>query len=513
MLRSDDYGVDDAERFTEARRLIAESAAAGIVLSAKQDELICGPRSVEKSEGLLSRLAVRKNDVLAELSRPRFTKTARACDSVRVPAYMIPWWSETKVNHVLANVTHVAWRVRGNECANRFRSALDAAVMRHELLTARVVVRDESLYLKFAEGWTIITAAAVGIESEQLRAVEAIVWAPFEDGSVFRPFVLTVSENEVLCGFVLHHFAADFHACQVLARELYVELVSGQKMLPGRAARPFQCSDYLRGMADFEAGPAVRYRLQFWRHSMRAAPPICLPNGAEIDTNTITALRSAEFGVSVALRSGLVATARSCAATLAQILMAAKFMALSKTLAQSDVVVIALVSGRDDPALLQLVGNTADCVPLRLRLRPQVRFADLLAELQTAYALACRYRLKWEMLWETFEEIGASTLAPTFNFVSGIRVQSAQRDVLTEVNRTSLQLLPVRKPPERGSASRYLSHEMNLFDTGLLIRGHVKYAPARYHNRTIESFIECFTTCLGRIVTDPMRTVGDIMAN
>jgi hypothetical protein len=387
---------------------------------------------------------------------------------------------------------------------------IDACVARHRLLTGRIVADDGALYLKFAEAPAIVTCSVEhGTRSshgelvDQLRAIEHVVWAPFEGGAVFRPFLMRVSATEIICGFVLHHFVADFQACLILARELYDGLHAAGDDVTRASDQPLQYSDYVRAMTEWGAGAAVQYRLGYWREHMSGVLQVCLPDAMDVGSVSIGPLTTAKFRIHQALRGRLVDIAKSFEATLALVILAAKFVALQSTLRQSDLVVTTLVAGRDDMALLKFVGNTTDCVPIRLSVRPEVSFADFLEELQACYVLACRYRVPSGLLLETIKEVGGSTIAPTFNFVS-----------ITPVSSTSLSLDPISLeiPQEFGSAAWHPSHEMHLFDLGQYIEGNIKYMPLRYQSRKIEAFVDCFMTCLERIAQDPGNVLGSLAA-
>ena len=468
-------------RFAEARDLLRESAVAGIALKVVGGELRYATRNDALSSELRSRLQLLKGDLIAELSRPQFRIADRPADVVRLPKYTLSWWSELSINQLLANATHVAWRLRGDLCASRFRTALDTAVARHDLLTGRVVLSDGAPYLEFGDRSAVVTYS-LEEHKDQVRAIEHVVWAPFEGGAVFRPFLMQISSTEIICGFVLHHFVADFQACRILARELYDELHGTTDDVTRPSGQPLQYSDYIRGMAEWLAGAAVRYRLDYWREHMSGAPPVCLPDAMDAGSVSIGPLRTVNFRIYSTLRARLVDTAKSCEATLALVVLAAKFVALSSSLRQSDLVVTTLVSGRDDISLLKLVGNTTDCVPIRLSVRSEVSFADFLEDLQACYVLACRYRVQWGMILETIKEVGASTIAPTFNFISTVGFESGRGIAPTTPINLSLEPLSLAIPQEFGSAGWHTSHQMNLFDTGQYIEGHIKYMPLKHQS-------------------------------
>lgn len=504
--------------FTEARRLIAEAAAAGVALRVLGGEVSYSASGSEIPAGLRLRLQSLKDDLIAELSLPRFQAGEREADVLRLPhltGHTLGWYLETQVNNVAANITHIAWKIRGADAVSRFHAAVRGAVARHDVLEARVVLRDGVPHMKFATGYEIVRSEVhVDSGTSQVvarRLLAEVIWAPFEDGAVFRPFIIEMSADECLCGFVLSHFIVDLNACDILAQELYQGLRDVQSALARPQRCPLQYPDYIRGMVEWFAGPGVPYRLEYWRRQMSGAPAVCLPNAMDVSPTHAGRLGTVEFLVSPDLRSALAEAARSCGVTLARVVLAAKLIALAGILRQEDLVVVAIVSGRDDAALLRFVGNTADCVPLRVSVDPTRTLAELIEQLQAVYALACRYRVRWELLLEIFDAVGASAVAPTFNFIRA-GLTCPHRGERPAAPALAVERAPsVGQPAQLGNASQHTSHNMHLFDTGQCLRGHVKYMMARYGEEHISAFVSRFITCLRRVAINPREIIGNIM--
>jgi hypothetical protein len=151
-------------------------------------------------------------------------------------------------------------------------------------------------------------------------------------------------------------------------------------------------------------------------------------------------------------------------------------------------------------------------MPIRLSVRPDVSFADFLEELQACYGLACRYRVPGAIISRTIKEVGASTIAPTYNFVSAISEAASAISSNTSNTATSSspEQLSLAIPKEFGSSGWHESHETNLFDMGRYIEGHVKYMPLKYRSETIQHFVDSFMTCLERIAEDPRKAIGGL---
>jgi hypothetical protein len=511
-------GDSSSGRFAEVRCLIEDARHAGLPLLVVEDNLRCGGNIDAVAGGLKSRLSALRRDVIAELTRPGFISGQRSKDPVRLPDYWFGWWSEMKVDRLLPNITHVAWRLRGSLCADRFRHAVACITARHALLSARITDQNSLLQIEFREERTLIREPAAGRASgrdssaaPQARTMaEEIVWTPLRDGQVFRPFLVEISSTEVICGFVLHHLVADFYACHLVARELCSHLRAGSQRSDVEG-QWLAYSDYVRAMSRWENGAAGEYRLAYWMSHLQAVPEVRLPTEANVPPDSVTRFGTVEFVLDEELRSRLIEVADGSATTLAQVLLAAKFVTLAAYLQQPDLLITVIVSGRDDPALLRFIGNTADCLPIRLTVRQNQSFAGLLEQLRSTYALGCRYRIKWELVLKAFAAEATECIAPTFNFVSAGRAMPARRNDNDRRPGLCMDAIRLARPPEHGSAAWHKSHDMNLFDDGRRITGHIKYMPAKQSTTTVESFVQAFLKCLERIAGSGARRIPDLL--
>lgn len=429
--------------------------------------------------------------------------TVDSCGGVRLPDYFLTWWAELNVNPVTANLTYVAWRIGGPDGATRFRAAIHDAATRHEVLASRVVERDDSLYLEHSSEWALAELAAAGP-----TCLESVIWTPLARGAVFRPFVVERSATDTLCGFVAHHGVVDYYGSQILARQIRNRLL-GAPVDSSRAAPQYR--DYIRAMSDWMLGAEAERRLEYWRHSMQDAPETCLAKAAPIDPAATVPLQRIEFELSPALRDGLASAARACQSTLALTIMTVNHIALAAALDQLDVIATVLISGRDTPELLDLVGNTADCFPLRASVDPQALFPAFVRQIQQTFWLGCRQRVKWERVLGVMREVRASVVAPTFNFIIDPECAGQPQAVRGRKSDLSLERIFAGRPPEFGSAGFHPSHDTNLFDTGRMIYVEVKYTPARHESRTIETFADRLLRSLTAIAHDPFVSVAELM--
>jgi hypothetical protein len=347
------------------------------------------------------------------------------------------------------------------------------------------------------------------------RAIYSLVWTPFtDDAPVFRPFIIEISATDAVCGFVVHHRVTDHYGLQILAREMADDIRGGSSASVRNPGVQLQFADFLQGMDDWVNGPEAGRRLEYWRECMRDAPPSCLPNAMSVQGAAVGPFTYLEIDFPATLRAQLAGVARSCRSTLSLITMAAHHIALAAESAQPDIVANVIVSGRDVPALLDMVGYTADCVPLRAAVRPEATFASFVREMQQKFTLASRNRVKCELVEQAMKEVRASTVAPVFNFhAAGQTSHPASNEVARRDSGLTLESIQVAGAPECGSASFNMSHGLTLIDTGQFVLAHVRYLDMRHDRRTVECFIDRFSKCLTAVGHDPFARLEHVMAS
>ncbi|WP_214407993.1 non-ribosomal peptide synthetase, partial [Pseudonocardia lacus] len=203
-----------------------------------------------------------------------------------------------------------------------------------------------------------------------------------------RITVLRLSPDRAVLVVLLHHVAAD----EGSVGPLFTDLAAAYRArAAGREAAlpppPVPYRDYAvwqRAVVD-EAGEEFRAGLDFWRAALRDLPaemalPTSFPVPAERSGAGGYVLERLPEEVAVGLRR----LARASAATGFMVVHAALAALLARSGAGPDVVVGSPVSGRDDPALDELVGFFVNTLVLRADVSGDPTFRELLARVRAA---------------------------------------------------------------------------------------------------------------------------------
>jgi hypothetical protein len=492
---------------TQVRALIAEARRAGVVLWVEGSQLHYKEPAAGMAADLCAGLRSMKDDVMAELSRPVFKSRVEKTDLLQLPAYFEDFWHETASNLSLANATHTVVKITGEVTLERLQTAFKQVFFRHDLLRARVTFPEGFPCLLFdaeAEVPVKIVDFSEDNSSERPQRVKELVaqtiWNPFEGGSLFRACLIRASGSEYVFGFVLHHLIGDLLSCHILLKDFLARARRPKGLVDSSDTRPLQYADYLLGMSEWLSGPALKYRLAYWKEQMEAAPPTCFPADQEVGSESVAVLDSISFLVDEILRASIARVAAGSGVTLLAVVLAADFLAMASLLQRTDLVITPIVAGRDHPALFELVGMVVDCLPVRVSVLPEMTFADLLQQVHKTYLLACSYHVPWALLRKTLREIDASCVSPLINFIPSA-YGGGSRTSASSCN-TTIESITVEGPADSTSVD-WKSHELHLFDSGRFMRGKVKYMCSKYRKETIEAFIESFVSGLGAIAEDP----------
>lgn len=504
--------------YAGARETLNRARRAGIVLWAEGDGLRYRVPPGTAASGLECQLVANRDAIRAELDRPLYKHSVRQGDTLRYPEHWRDFWWETRANLSLANLTHATISITGGTRASTIAGALQTLAARHEVLRARVQFVDGLPSLEYQPAGplplTVETIHDFASESGARTAAECLqntIWAPLENGQVFRACILESDGAECIVAFVVDHFVGDFFSCGIVAREL-LELLRGPARSTGPARTlPLQYSDYHLGMNQWLKGRGAEYRLCYWRQHLAGVQPARLAVDSEVQSSAPTHLGTVELAVDEQLRAGMAQLAVAARVSVPIIALAANFAALAEVLGHEDIIVTLIGSGRDQPALMGMVGNTVNTFPVRVTVSAPMLLCDLLERVAETYALARDYQLPWALIQQELGSRGTQCAGPTFNYMQHRH---------TPVRGTSSSL-----PETAGRAGRFVveapvetstvgwkSHEVNIADYGDSLSIKIKYATSRYRRERIARFGQVLLRYLQAFVQEPRQPVADIRA-
>ena len=219
-------------------------------------------------------------------------------------------------------------------------------------------------------------AAAIGQERDQ----------PFDlaRGPVTRSRLLRIGDRDHLLLRSTHHIATDGWSEAVVNRELM--LLYGAFLAEQRsplAPLPLQYADFALWQRRTLDDTALATALTYWRTQLQG-----IPEQLELPTDRPRPLRptfeTGRHSVVVPSEQGkaLYACSRAHGTTLYMTLLAAFGVVLARHSGQDDLVVGTPIANRQDRQLEEVVGFFVNALAMRLRVRPDMPFQTLLADVR-----------------------------------------------------------------------------------------------------------------------------------
>ncbi len=495
---------------TAIRALIREAESSGVTLWMENGQLQFKAQG-QLSNELRAALRARKAELMGELSIPVYRKSASPPAVARFHECSKDFWEECKANTTLRHGTHAAVRLTGTIEPERIEVAFKRLSSRHDLLRSTVSESEDGLpILRLTDVPSPLDVLDLSGSSRVLidAAIERAIYAPFENDRIYRARLIKVSELECVLAVVIHHFVADAVSLSVFLRELLDELRNPTATPLATRERPLQYADYVLAKNEWLAGPGLQYRWSLWKEKMRGAQGVRFPPVEERRAATTSRLEILDLHVEEALRTKLARAALIARVPFPLAILAANFAALARTFQREDFFTVLLHLDRDEPVLFDMVGFTINCIPVRVTVSAQRSYKDLMTGVQDAFVFARDYQVPWNMLMHLLEEVGASCVAPLFNYLYAAQ---ETRSTPTSISRErggnfAIEPLSVRSPEQTNSVD-WKSYELHAFDNGISIQVTIKYMPSAYESVAVEKFAKTFLRCLEELAEDPQQPV------
>ena len=405
----------------------------------------------------------------------------------------------------------LAVRLSGKLVEEALARALDALVMRHELLRATfpevdgVPVQDVSpgLHLPLVSV-DLSTLSPQNGEAEAWRAVGEEARRPFDlaQGPLIRARLLRLGEQEHVLLLTVHHIVSDGWSIGVLFRELgelYEALVHARPAaLP---ELPIQYADYAVWQHERFAGALLESELAYWRTQLAgAAPALELPS--DRPRPPIQRYRGAKqsFLLPLSVSEKLRRLGHREGATLFMTLLAGFKALLARYTGQEDVVVGSPIAGRSRAETEGLVGCFVNTLVLRTDLSGDPTFRQLLGRVrETALGAYAHQELPFERLVEELQPERDLSRNPIFQVM--FAVQNTLR-VPLDLPALSVSRLPVKRGTSKFDLAMVVRE-----DAGAL-RGVVTYSTDLFDAATMERLVGHYTELLTAVALDPAQPLS-----
>ncbi len=398
-----------------------------------------------------------------------------------------------------------AMRIRGPLDVERLRAALDALVVRHDVLRTRFVERagapvSVTMPAQSAslERLTLAATDATERDVELADTLRNAASRPFDLGAdqLLRATLIDINEDEHALLLVWHHIASDAASGDILMREL-AALYAGLPL----PELPLRYADFATWQRERLTDARRDALLAYWRPQLaQATPRLALPvSGTPGRAPSFEGARRS-YLLPRELADAVASLAQAQHTTPFITLLAAFATLLQRYAGASDIVVGTVLSGRDRPELENLVGYFANVLPLRTSFAGDPTFINVLERVRDSYFDASEHAdVPFETLMlEARGPQGSGFALPVmFTTLAGERTTPPLADL-------SLEAIAI----DRKVSKFQLTFAAGLDGAGLRLA--LEYRTDLFDDATIARLCGHFRTLLEAIVADPTARIATL---
>ena len=403
----------------------------------------------------------------------------------------------------------ICWTIplRGSLDRGALEHAIEEVVNRHEALKGTFRLSDGDVWVTVPAHVRVPLCVENVCGPDDVRRIaadEARTPIDLANGPLVRARLLCSSPLEHTLLLTLHHISFDGSSRAIFARELqtlYDAIRTGALLPP---APTLQYSDYARWQQRSLQGKRYQRLLGYWKKQLADLPEaLTLP--ADRPRPAIESLRGGRkaFTLPSSLREDLSDLAKERRSSLFMVTLAAFQILLAKYSGQDDIVTGVPVAGRDRPELEGVIGLFANELALRLKLRCDATFLEVLAQVRETALDAFEHQdMPFEKLVLELNPERNLSRNPLFQVLFSLASGLGG----------SLQLNGLEPTAITSSATEFAKFDLSLYlreDAGQL-SGWFEYNADLFDASTIDRVAGHYRTLLEAIVRSPESRIADL---
>ena len=409
--------------------------------------------------------------------------------------------------------------------ALRLSGELDRQALEKSINT--IIERHESLRTRFAEvdgqpAQVIEAELRIGLPLEDLSGLpeveqQARMLAVFARegatsfdlarGPLLSVTLLKLGERDHILLRTMHHIVSDGWSEEVFNRELillYEAFREGREnpLSPLTA----QYADFALWQRTWQEEEWLGEELAYWKEQLAGIPELLeLPTDGPRPMIPTFRAEVCQLRLSAEQAAGLKRLSHRHEATLYMTMLAAFGVLLTRYSGQDDIVVGSPIANRQEAELEELIGFFVNSLVVRMRTRPELRFAELLKEVRrTVLEMYEHQDLPFERLVEEFSPRRSLNTAPVFQVAFALhnvrwvstRVKGLEVERMEFVEKVELRArydLEAHVWENKGEIGIYWIYSRDLF--------------ARWK---MEQMVRHYLRVLEEVAIDPERRIRDI---
>jgi hypothetical protein len=402
-------------------------------------------------------------------------------------------------------------RIQGPLDFNAFEEALNRIHERHAVLSARFPATDGTPMQVRCPTRIRCELADVRHLPPSEREVAAAELAqkevskPFDlaKGPVARYVLIRCKADEHLFVVVMHHIVTDGWSVALFFQELAVLYdVATRGVSPELRTLPIQYSDFAQWQRETLQGDAMSNELGYWKAKLAGAPPtVDLPTDRE---ERVAGAHGAVHMLQLprAFCDELAAESHTHNATEFMMLATALAITLHRWTGQEDLVFGTVAAGRTRRETENLIGCFMNFLPLRARIAPGTKAAELTAQIRATVLEAYSHQdCPFDRIVEAINPARGVHRNPLYNvalLLQNFPTRTLQSEAL------KVELVPIEINASLLDLRFIAEHN----DTGMCVA--CEYDTALFDRSTVETLLDAFDKTLRRLVESPESLVSEI---
>lgn len=406
-----------------------------------------------------------------------------------------------------------ALRLRGAFDFQALQRSISAVIERHESLRTHFAVVDEKPVQMIAPARPIELVvedlSTLDEMSQQERVGAAMRWAaeePFDlaNGPVFRFKLIKLGEHDHVLLRVFHHIVWDAWSWGIFDQEftqLYNAYLEGNESPLSPLA--VQYADFALWQREWLNDEVLRGQLAYWKKQLSG-----IPEQLDLSKDRARGLLQTFAGdfchvsLPVEQTTGLKRLAQTNNATLYMTLLSAFAVLLQRYSGQDDIVVGSPIANRQETSLERMIGFFVNTLPMRVKVKPEQSFRDLLFSVRGATLEAYLHQdLPFEKLVEELSPQRILNTTPIFQVL--FVLQNAP------VNSQKLKGLEVEPLMGYELTVRY-DLELHIWEREGRIECYWMYSRSLFDRWRMEQMARHYARLLGSIVASPEKPVREM---
>lgn len=404
-------------------------------------------------------------------------------------------------------------RLQGPLYVEALQRALDAVVVRHEVLRTRLVA-SEGTPQQVVDLPRSVQVRQVDLSDQENPSVHSLEQLlreesrqPFDlaQDLMLRALLVRLAPEEHALLLVGHHIAIDGWSLPILYRDLatFYEAFSNEEV-PALPDLPVQYADFAVWQRQWLRGGVITRQRDYWKGQLQGMPPL-LKLPADFPRPTVQTFRGAQQALAfpTALAQELRTLSRREGVTLFMTLLAAYTVLLAYYSDETDITIGVNTAGRSQVETEDLIGFFTNMIALRSDLSGNPTFREVLGRVRaTALEGYAHQDVPFEMVIEAVQPRRDPSYTPLFQTVFSLQDAAA-----SALEIPGLASIPIQVDNKTAKFDLVL----DVIDNGGALHGLLEYNTDLFKSETAVQLLKHYADLLNLFIEQPNVSINSLL--